>query len=65
MKAIFIRPHYELHVDRKEEKNVVSVDVYSVWPQARTDRSPHKLLNLNLPKPEMDALADFIKGESV
>ena len=63
MKAIFIRPHYELHAEREQTGDSVSVNIYSVWPQARTDRSPHKILNINLPKPEMDALADFLKGE--
>jgi len=62
MKAIFIRPHYELYAERTQTDDAVSLNVYSVWPQARTDRSPHKILNINLPKPEMDALADFIKG---
>jgi len=65
MKAIFVRPHYELLAERKQTGDSVSVNIYSVWPQARTDRSPHKILNINLPKPEMDALADFIKGELV
>jgi hypothetical protein len=63
MNAIFVRPHYELHAERKQTGDFVSVNIYSVWPQARTDRTPHKILNINLPKSEMDALADFIKGE--
>lgn len=65
MKAIFVRPHYELHAERKQIGDLVSLNIYSVWPQARTDRSPHKLLNINLPEPEMSALADYIKGKLV
>ena len=63
MKAIFVRPHYELHAERNETVDLVSINIYSVWPQARTDRSPHKILNINLPKSEMVALANFIKGD--
>lgn len=64
MKAISLRPHYELHAERVQDGDSVSVNIYSVWPKARNDRSPHKILNLNLPKVDMDALGDFIKGVS-
>jgi hypothetical protein len=62
MKAISIRPHYELHAERVQQGDSVSLNIYSVWPQARNDRSPHKILNLHLAKAEMDALGAFIKG---
>jgi hypothetical protein len=65
MKAILVRPHYELYAERQETVDLVSINIYSVWPQARTDRSPHKIFNINLPKSEMEALADFIKGDLV
>jgi len=65
MKAIFTQPHYELHAERKQTGDSVSINIYSVWPQARTDRSPHKIFNINLPAHEMNALADFIKGAKV
>ena len=62
MKAILARSDYELYGERQETGDSVSVNIYSVWPQARTDRSPHKLFSINLPKSEMEALGDFIKG---
>jgi len=65
MKAILVRPDYELYGERQETGDSVSVDIYSVWPHARTDRSPHKIFNINLPKSDMEALADFIKGGTV
>jgi len=65
MKAILARPDYELYGERQETGDSVSVNIYSVWPQARTDRSPHKIFNINLSRPEMEALADFIKGDLV
>ncbi len=55
--------NYVLKVERTEQNGLVSVDISSVWPQARTDRSPHKLLNLNLPVESMNKLADALKGK--
>ena len=63
MKAILARTDYELYGERQVTGDLVSINIYSVWPQARTDRSPHKLFNINLPKSEMESLADFIKGD--
>ena len=62
MKAIVVRPNYELHAERHDAADLVSINIYTVWPHARTDRSPHKILSLNLSNSEMDALADFIRG---
>jgi len=53
MKAILARPDYELYGERQETGDSVSVNIYSVWPQARTDRSPNKLFSINLSKSEM------------
>ena len=61
MKLLVALPHFELRGERQEEKGIVSVNLYSVWPGARTDRAPHKLLNVNLSKVHMDKLADFLK----
>jgi len=65
MKAILARPDYELYGERLETGDSISVNIYSLWAQARTDRSPHKIFNINLPKADMEALADFIKGGTV
>lgn len=60
MKLVFATPLYELYAERKEIKDVVSITLYSVWPKARTDRSPHKLLNINLPDHAVKALGKYI-----
>ena len=73
---IYKTPTYELYVERIEKyvhmgkrksvnDDLVCVNLYSVWPQARTDRAPHKLLNVNLPKRIMDKLGNAIKGVEV
>ena len=62
MEEIYKRPDFELYAERKVTGEVVSVSVYSVWPLARTDRSPHRIFNINLPKEAADKLADVFKG---
>ena len=61
--VVYRQPHFELSVDRTEKDGLVSVDVYSRWPKARTDTAAHKLLNLNLPVADMDKLADALKSK--
>ena len=63
MEEIFRKPDFVLYADRKVSGEVVSVSVYSVWPMARTDRTPHKLFNINLPKEAMDKLGDAFKSK--
>ena len=62
MEQILKQETFELYAERRVTGEVISVSVYSVWPQARTDRSPHKLFNINLPKEAMDKLGDAFKG---
>jgi hypothetical protein len=62
MKSTFIRAHYELHAEIMQTGDMVSLNIYSVWPKARTDRSPHRILNLNLPKDAMECLGEFVKS---
>jgi hypothetical protein len=49
----------EFHIDIKPG-DITSITISSVWPQARTDRSPHVLLNLNLPPESLKALREAL-----
>lgn len=50
----------EYHLDKVELDGITSITISSVWPQARTDKSPHKLLNLNLPPESLKALRELL-----
>jgi len=60
-KVIYQRLDYILEAEIVDARPGLALNLYTVWPQARTDRSPHRILNINLPKEEMTALGDFIK----
>ena len=63
MVLVAIRPNFELHVDRKVlGSDLVSISIKSRWPLARTDKSLHELLQLNLSVEDVDRLAAAIRG---
>lgn len=60
-KIIHSKPDYILEAEIVDAPPGLALNLYTIWPQARTDRSPHRILNINLPTEEMSDLGDFIK----
>jgi hypothetical protein len=59
-KIIHSRPDYILEAEIVDALPGLALNLYTIWPQARTDRSPHRILNINLPMEGISALGDFI-----
>jgi hypothetical protein len=60
-KIIHSKPDYILEAEIVDAPPGLALNLYTIWPQARTDRSQHRILNINLPTEGMSALGDFIK----
>lgn len=58
---VYETPQYRLYVEKSTRNGLESVTFKSVWPQARTDRSPHTLFNINLPAEAMNKIAAVLK----
>lgn len=49
-KLIYSRPDYELYLEtHKVSEGITGIVLTTRWPQARTDREEHKILNLSVP----------------
>ena len=51
---------FKLYAEQSKRNDVVTIKFTSVWPKARTDRTPHTLFSINLSEEAVDKLADFL-----
>lgn len=64
METIIYEKHdYIVRVEIKEQRDIFSLQIFSVWPKARTDTSPHKDHGMYLPRESLIKFANFILQE--
>jgi hypothetical protein len=58
-------PAYQLYAERIEAGGLVSVVVWSVWPQTRQkeNSTPHTQFNVTLPSESIEKLANVFLGK--
>ena len=61
-KNVISNPEYRVECDIKEDGINRLLTFYSVKPTARNDRTPHKLLELNLTEDQLWDLGKFFEG---
>lgn len=64
-KLIYKKADYELTARMTKHNGVFCLKIFTVWPRARTDTSPHEQISLNLNQEAMCMLGGFILGQTV